>query len=187
VQQPAINGAAPAGRPPSGGPAMNRPQSGGPAVANRPHSGAPTSGPPGHPAAGQSRPPYPPIPRPVSGAQARGAASVPPAQQPYRHPSVPPMQHQPMPGAQQPEGSGGRQVLIVLAVVLALLVLLCAGVISFLLKQGDNSSMGNQGPRPPVSHADSADLRAPAASYLLTKQAAVRHSLNHATEGRQTL
>jgi serine/threonine protein kinase len=185
VHQPAVNGAAPTGHPQSGGPALNRPHSGGPAGANRPYSGPPTSGPPVHPTSGQARPPYPPIPRPVSGGQARGAASVPPAQQPYRHPSAPPMQHPPMQG-KPPEESGGRQVLIVLAVVLALLVLLCAGVISFLLKQG-NTALGEHGPLVAARHASSTDLWAPAASYLLTKQAAAPHSLNPATEGRQTL
>ncbi|AGZ38347.1 serine/threonine-protein kinase [Actinoplanes friuliensis] len=187
VQQPAVNGSS-AGRPQSGGPTMTRPQSSGPSMANRPHSGAPTSGPGGHPMSGQGRPPYPPIPRPVSGAQARGAASVPPAQQPYRHPSAPPMQqHQPMQGGKQADGSGGRQVLIVLAVVLALLVLLCAGVISFLLNQGNTNAMGDHGNRSTVVVAGSADQRTSATSYRLTKQAAAPHSLNHATEGRQTL
>jgi len=186
MQQPAVNGSAQLGRPQSGGPAMNRPQSGGPSVANRPHSGAPSSGPPGHPVSGQARMPYPPIPRPVSGGQARGAASVPSGQPPYRHPSAAPMQHQPMQGGKQSDGSGGRQVLIVLAVVLALLVLLCAGVISFLLKQG-NTAMGEGGPHPTVVQAGAVVPRAPVASYRLTKQAAAPLSLNHATEGRQTL
>jgi len=186
VHQSAVNGSAHGGHPQSGGPAMNRPQSGGPA-ANRPYSGAPTSGPPGQPPAGQGRPPYPPIPRPVSGSQARGAASVPSGQPPYRHPSAPPLQQQqPMQGGKQPEGSGGRQVLIVLAVVLALLVLLCAGVISFLLQQG-NTALGNGGPSAPVVHAGAVEPRAPVAPYRLTKQVAAPHSLNHATEGRQTL
>jgi serine/threonine-protein kinase len=67
------------------------------------------------------------------------------------------------------EGSGSRQVLIVLAVVLALLVLLCAGVISFLYKQGSNSAVGVVGGG------------APAASYGL------RNDLIPASEGRQTL
>ncbi|GAA3343918.1 hypothetical protein GCM10020358_45020 [Amorphoplanes nipponensis] len=186
VQQPAVNGSAPVGRPQSGGPAMNRPQSGGPVVANRPHSGAPASGPPGHPVSGQARPPYPPVPRPVSGSQARGAASVPSGQPPYRHPSAPPMQQPPMQAGKQPEGSGGRQVLIVLAVVLGLLVLLCAGVISFLIKQG-NTAMGGSGPRATVVQAAPLEPRAPVASYRLTKQAAAPLSLTHATEGRQTL
>ncbi|BCJ53186.1 putative serine/threonine-protein kinase PknA [Actinoplanes sp. NBRC 14428] len=175
VHQPAVNGAGQQGRPMSGGPAVNRPQSGGPSVANRPHSGAPTSGPTGHPNSGQARPPYPPVPRPVSGGQgARGAASVPPLQQPYRHPSAPPMQHPAMTPGKQSDNSGGRQVLIVLAVVLALLVLLCAGVISFLLKEG-NTAMGATEPYTASS------------SYRLTKQAGAPHSPNPATEGRQTL
>jgi serine/threonine protein kinase len=131
VHQPVGSGSAPT--------MQNRPQSGGP-VSNRPHSGVPSSGPPGHPASGQARPPYPPVPRPVSGGQARGAASVPPAQQPYRQAAPPPHPQQPVqpvhPG--KSDSSGSRQVLIVLAVVLALLVILCAGVISFLIRQGDN-------------------------------------------------
>ncbi|MEV6599072.1 protein kinase [Actinoplanes sp. NPDC051346] len=175
VHQSPINGSAPPGHPMSPGPMQNRPQSGGPAVANRP-MGAPTSGPPGHPASGQARPPYPPVPRPVSGGQgARGAASVPPAQQPYRHPSAPPMQHPAMVPGKQADNSGGRQVLIVLAVVLALLVLLCAGVISFLLREGNASSLGTVEPHGAAS------------SYRLTKQACVPQCPNPATEGRQTL
>ncbi len=175
VHQPAVNGAAPMGRPHSGAPVMNRPQSGGPAMANRPQSGAPTSGANGY---GTARPPYPPMPRPVSGAQgARGAASVPPLQQqqPYRHPAAPNMPHAPMPPKPGGGSGGGRQVLIVLAVVLALLVLLCAGVISFLVNQGSGTALGV------------ADQPAAASSYRLTKQAGLPHSLIPATEGRQTL
>jgi len=92
-----------------------------------------------------------------------------------------------MPGGKQPEGSGGRQVLIVLAVVLALLVLLCAGVISFLLNQGKDNAMGETGPQTTVAQAAAVEPGAPPASYRLTKQAAAPLSLNHATEGRQTL
>jgi serine/threonine-protein kinase len=184
VQQPAVNGSSSV-RPQSGGPAMNRPQSGGP-VSSRPNSAPPIQPGAGHPAAGQARPSYPQVPRPVSGAQARGAASVPPAQQPYRHPSAPPMQHQPMQhppmSGGKPENTGGRQVLIVLAVVLALLVLLCAGVISFLYKQG-NGAMAPIG----VVHTGAAGSGSPAASYGLMKQVGgVRH-LNQPSKGRQTL
>ncbi|WP_305788538.1 serine/threonine-protein kinase [Symbioplanes lichenis] len=164
VHQPAVNGSV---RPHSGGPAVNRPQ-----------SGAPTSGSPQYPGSGAARVPYPPVPRPVSGGQgARGAASVPPAQQqqqPYRHPGAPAMPH-PQPAPKQGDGSGGRQVLIVLAVVLALLVLLCAGVISFLLKQGNTNALGAAEPQTTV------------ASYRLTKQAGPPAGLIPATEGRQTL
>jgi serine/threonine protein kinase len=196
-QPPApVNGSAPASRPPAGNPALSRPQSGGP-ISNRPHSGAP-SGPPGHPASGQARPPFPPVPRPVSGGQARGAASVPPAPsvpQPYRHPSVPPAQQQ-QPLAAKPQNSGSRQVLIVLAVVLALLVLLCAGVISFLLRQGGNGALAPAG----FAHAGVTDVGSAVASYRLRKWVgglrslrlpAAANTLNpeivEASEGRQTL
>ena len=202
VHHPSGNGAAaPANRPHSGGPAMNRPQSdgliinrpqsGGP-VSNRPHSGVPSSGAAGHPASGQARPPYPAVPRPVSGGQARGAASVPPAQQPYRHPSPPPMRPQPQPvhrsvpqQAVRPQSSGGRQVLIVLAVVLALLVLLCAGVISFLVKSNSQwQALGPDGPHNAVIRAGVVGDQSPEASYRLMKQA---RSLTPVSKGRQTL
>jgi serine/threonine protein kinase len=181
AQQPAVNGSA-AVRPQSGSPALNHPQSGGP-LSSRPASGSAQ-----HPVAGQARPAYPQVPRPVSGGQARGAASVPPAQQPYRHPSAPPMQHQPsqhqpMPGG-KPENSGGRQVLIVLAVVLALLVLLCAGVISFLYKNGNNGALP---PASGIARTGVAGEGSPAASYRLMKQVGGKRYLNHASEGRQTL
>jgi eukaryotic-like serine/threonine-protein kinase len=185
VQQPAVNGSAPVNRPQSGSPALTRPQSSGP-ISNRPYSGVPSSGPPGHPVAGQARPPYPPVPRPVSGGQARGAASVPPLQQPYRQPPATPLaQHQTPTG--NPESSGGRQVLIVLAVVLALLVLLCAGVISFLLKQGNPNALGGIGPHAPVALMGVVGGFSPSASYRLIQQVGGPHSLDHASEGRQTL
>jgi serine/threonine protein kinase len=192
---------------------QNRPQSGGP-VSNRPHSGVPSSGPPGHPASGQARPPYPPVPRPVSGAQARGAASVPPAQQPYRQTSpAPQMQpappqaphlHQPprnqpsYPAPAKPDNSGSRQVLIVLAVVLALLVLLCAGVISFLLKQGNLNAMSVPVPQSVATDQGATGSNRQVASYRLitgvphyggpagsVHGSGQSHSLM--TEGRQTL
>jgi serine/threonine protein kinase len=175
VQQPAMNGSAPV---------TNRPQSPGP-MANRPYSGAPASGPPGHPMSGQARPPYPPVPRPVSGAQARGAASVPPLQQqqPYRHPAPQPGMQQPV-QPQKPVNAGSRQVLIVLAVVLALLVLLCAGVISFLLKQNGSSALGTIAP-PAATSVAAKTL--PTASYRLIQQAGRSSGLDQASEGRQTL
>jgi eukaryotic-like serine/threonine-protein kinase len=128
------------------------------------------------------------VPRPVSGA--RGAASVPsgpPVQppQPYRPPYAQPVQPAPVP---KPEGSGGRQVLIVLAVVLALLVLLCAGVISFLYKQGkQNSSSIGRSATMVVAHKGTADGEPLAASYRLTRQAGANPGWNRANEGRQTL
>jgi serine/threonine-protein kinase len=158
----------------------------------RPYSGAPMPGMPGSPAPGSARPPYPPTPRPVSGA--RGAASVPsgppiqqqpqPQPQPYRPPYGP---AQPASGA-KPEGSAGRQVLIVLAVVLALLVLLCAGVISFLYKQNNGgSALSRRHVDSAVIGTGTADGEPLAASYRLTRQAGVRPGWNRANEGRQTL
>jgi serine/threonine-protein kinase len=158
--------------------------------AARPQSGgAPATGAPGSPMSGSARPPYPPVPRPVSGA--RGAASVPsgpPVQQPqpYRQPYAP---GQPAP-AVKPESSAGRQVLIVLAVVLALLVLLCAGVISFLYKQGkenNSNALGGRQNYADVVHSGVADDEPSAASYRLTRQAGARPGWNRANEGRQTL
>jgi serine/threonine-protein kinase len=212
VHHPMGNGTAPTmqNRPQSGGPVQNRPQSGGP-VQNRPHSGAPSSGPPGHPASGQARPPYPPVPRPVSGAQARGAASVPPAQQPYRQAapgpqgprgpqvhSAPPLHPgQPAPPA-KPESSGSRQVLIVLAVVLALLVVFCGAVISFLVKEGNLNAMGVPAVQTAPADQGAAVVNPPEASYRLGRP--VLHDAGPArsvygsgqsdfpmTEGRQTL
>jgi eukaryotic-like serine/threonine-protein kinase len=186
VHQPAVNGSAAVSRPQSGSPVHNRPQSGGPISggpnSGRPYSSAPSSGAPGQ-ASGQARASYPAVPRPVSGAQARGAASVPPAQQqPFRNPAAPSVQHQPRPAA-KPENSGGRQVLIVLAVVLALLVLLCAGVISFLLKQGNNGALAPAG----FARAGVADVGSSAASYRLMEQVGAQPSLKYASKGRQTL
>jgi serine/threonine protein kinase len=148
---------------------------------------------PGPPVAGNGRAPYPPVPRPVSGA--RGAASVPsgPPVQPqgYRPPSAPPFgqYHQPTPAA-RPEGSGGRQVLIVLAVVLALLVLLCAGVISFLYKQGKdkgNASLGDTRRIATVVHTGVSGGAPPGTSYRLSKQTGAKPGWIRANEGRQTL
>ena len=179
ANQPVVNGSVPS---------MHRPQSGS-GMPNQPYSGPPASGPPGHPATGQARPPYPPVPRPVSGGQARGAAPVPPVQQhqPYRQSSVPP--HQPTSTPQMPAksgNSGGRQVLMVLAVVLGLLVLLCAGVISFLLKQG-NTALGDIGPNATVARTGVVDEGLSAASYRLMERVAVPSGRHEASEGRQTL
>jgi serine/threonine protein kinase len=155
----------------------------------------PHPGVPGSPIAGNGRGPYPPqTPRPVSGA--RGAASVPsgPPVQPqaYRQPSAPPFgQYQPPPvPAARPEGSGGRQVLIVLAVVLALLVLLCAGVISFLVKQGKAKGLGALGDtrvHATVVHTGVSGGAPPATSYRLSTQAGANPGWIRANEGRQTL
>ncbi|WP_433827890.1 serine/threonine-protein kinase [Actinoplanes sp. CA-015351] len=171
-----------------------------------PPSSPPISGPPRN--AGASRPQSgaaarASVPRPVSGA--RGAASVPTSPPPY-------MQHQPQPQPQQyrpqsgppvnsysspvspaakPENTFGRQVLVVLAVVLALLVLLCAGVISFLLRDGNGSSavgstLGYHSSSAAILRSGVVADPVSAASYRLMKADAQlgRIRLN---EGRQTL
>ena len=97
--------------------------------------------------------------------------------------------HQPPPA--KPQSSGSRQVLIVLAVVLALLVLLCAGVISFLLKQG-NTALGDPGlgdavPRVSVARHGVVDEGTSAASYRLMERAAGSGGPHDASEGRRTL
>ena len=99
---------------------------------------------------------------------------------------MPPAAKQPVaPQPANPECSGGRQVLIVLAVVLALLVLLCAGVISFLLKQS-NTSLGT--PRTQTAVATGVvDEGTSAASYRLSNQVGGLRGLDPASEGRQTL
>ncbi|WP_250000618.1 serine/threonine-protein kinase [Actinoplanes sp. M2I2] len=151
----------------------------------RPPTGAPISS---SPMSGASRPPYPPVPRPVSGA--RGAAPVPsaPPAQPARQPVQPQAYRQPYPSpatpAAKPQSSGGRQVLIVLAVVLALLVLLCAGVISFLYKQGQiNGAPSGTA----VVHTGVISGDPQVASYRLTMQAGADPGWIKANEGRQTL
>jgi serine/threonine-protein kinase len=85
----------------------------------------------------------------------------------------------------RPESSAGRQVLIVLAVVLALLVLLCAGVISFLYKQGQQNQ--SSGRHADVVHMGVAGSEPSATSYRLTRQAGALPGWNRANEGRQTL
>jgi serine/threonine-protein kinase len=167
-----------------------------PAVSSAP-VGRPKPAPPvsGAPVSGSARPPYPPVPRPVSGA--RGAASVPsgpPASpaQPYRGAY---QQQQPQPQqTARPESSAGRQVLIVLAVVLALLVLLCAGVISFLYKQGQrdqamsNGSGASSGRNAAVVvHAGASGVELSGASYRLTQQAGANPGWIPHNEGQQTL
>jgi serine/threonine protein kinase len=161
-----------------------------------PNSGAPAQ------SRQPSGPPYPVSPpahgrvsphaaaRPVSGAQqARGAASVPSSGAPAYRPAAPgPGPAQGVRPQVRPEGSGSRQVLIVLAVVLAILVLLCAAVISFLVSQGKDNYQGLSGSAPlsTVTSRGADGGTSPSTSYRLMKQAAFSRGINP-TEGRQTL
>jgi serine/threonine protein kinase len=161
------------------------------------------------------------VPRPVSGSGARGAASVPTSappqpQPPHRQPHMPqPQQHVQQPQPQQqmpppyrpqsgppaysspaspaakPENTFGRQVLVVLAVVLALLVLLCAGVISFLLRDGNGSSavgntLGYHSSSAAILRSGVVTDPVSVASYRLTKADAQLGRIR-LTEGQQTL
>jgi len=71
-------------------------------------------------------------------------------------------------------------------VVLALLVLLCAGVISFLLRQGNTSALGTPGHVTSVRAVAAAETLS-SASYRLTQQVGGPPGLDHASEGRLTL
>ncbi|MFC3989838.1 hypothetical protein [Actinoplanes siamensis] len=91
----------------------------------------------------------------------------------------------------KPDGSFGRQVLIVLAVVLALLVLLCAGVISFLYRHGNRESaaenaLGDRSSSAAILRMGVAGDRVSTASYRLMK-ADPQLGPIRPNEGRQTL
>ncbi len=169
----------------SGPPAQNRPSSAPPYPVSPPQGRASTA-----------------IPRPTSGA--RGAASVRqnsgaplrgPAPENWRAPVPqsggappyrPPVSKAPVAGQM---GGSNRQLLIVLAVVLAIAVLLCAGVISFLIseKKKKSTPQGMVVLRTAVVATDVNGEPRAWTSYRLMKQAATSRSLTHVTEGRQTL
>ena len=137
---------------------------------SRPASPAPTSSPaPGTtPIPPRNTPSYPPPapaspvaapPAPVSQQQYRpgppapggyrpGAASVQPGRPvaPSNGPLTRPGQPYGYPPAQPEDSSTNRQILIVLAVVLGVLVLLCAGLISYLVGQQGNQSSSSSVP-----------------------------------------
>jgi hypothetical protein len=86
----------------------------------------------------------------------------------------------------------------VLAVVLALLVLLCAGVISFLLKQGNIQAMGASPPQTVAFAPGVTVVNSSVASYRLGKSVLLGADSTRSvygsgqsdslmTEGRQTL
>jgi serine/threonine-protein kinase len=93
--------------------------------------------------------------------------------------------------AAKPESTFGRQVLVVLAVVLALLVLLCAGVISFLLRHGNgtpaaSNTLGYHSSSAAILRSDVVADPVLVASYRLMKADAQLGSIRP-NEGRQTL
>ncbi|MCW6003248.1 serine/threonine protein kinase [Micromonospora sp. CPCC 205371] len=187
------------------------------AAAAHPASPAPMSAPvpaPAPPTAPQNArpaPPYPPPPAPHSPVAApvrsphavphaqpgfpRGAASVPPATRPGPAPAParPPVQPYGYPQAQpEPEeGSANRQILIVLAVVLGVLVLLCAGLISYLVRQSGNNTASPipTGLQISVSRDVSVERAVPsvgADSAFRWSGDVVRQADDQTSEGRQT-
>jgi eukaryotic-like serine/threonine-protein kinase len=112
----------------------------------------------------------------------------------YRPQSGPPMSNGGYPHQApmaKPEGTFGRQVLIVLAVVLALLVLLCAGVISFLYrhekpKAAAEIALGDRSSSAAILRMGVPADSVSAASYRLTK-ADPQLGRIRPNEGRQTL
>jgi serine/threonine protein kinase len=183
-----------------------------------PASPAPTSAPapaPASPAVPQSGarpvPPYPPPPSPNSPVAApvrsphaaphvqhgfpRGAASVPPATRPGPGPvsghSVGQPYGYPQPQPEHEESSANRQILIVLAVVLGVLVLLCAGLISYLVRQSANNTAGPipTGLQISVSRDVSVERAVPsvgADSAFRWSGDAFRQADDQTSEGRQT-
>ncbi len=161
---------------------------------SRSQSGARLNG--GVPVSGSARPPAASVARPVSGA--RGAAAVPsgpPVQSaPYRQPAPPSYPRPQQLPVAKPANTSRRGVLIALAIVLALLVLLCVGVGSYLTR-GLNVG-GNFGGRADLSVVV-ADLSVvvkkgvagelPAASNRQSKRAGAIPGWIRANEGRQTL
>ncbi|MDQ7906975.1 serine/threonine-protein kinase [Phytohabitans sp. ZYX-F-186] len=100
------------------------------------------------PPAPVSQQPYRPGPPPAPSGYRPGAASVPPGRPvvPTNGPPTRPGQPYGYPPAQPEDSSTNRQILIVLAVVLGVLVLLCAGLISYLLGQQGNQSNSSSVP-----------------------------------------
>ncbi|GLY07275.1 MULTISPECIES: serine/threonine-protein kinase [Actinoplanes] len=169
-----------------------------PPVSQPVHTPGPASPAPSHPQSGAARAA---VSRPVSGA--RGAASVPPANVPSSPPPPMPPPYRPQPGpaangysppvapSAKPENSFGRQVLVVLAVVLALLVLLCAGVISFLLRHGNgnfaaDNALGYNSSSTAILRSGVVVDPVSVASYRLMK-ADAQFGWIRPNEGRQTL
>ncbi len=124
--------------PPTAGPISAAPAS--PALAPSGRATVPGPANPAAPRSGNPTPPHRPASPVVSSPAARGGYPNVPANRPqvpagYGYASVP--------SAAEPS-SGGRRLLVVLAVILGVLVLICAGTISYMLSQR-NSGQGNGG------------------------------------------
>jgi serine/threonine-protein kinase len=124
--------------PPTAGPISAAPAS--PALAPSGRATVPSPANPAAPRSGNPAPPHRPASPVVSSPAARGGYPSVPANRPqvpagYGYASVP--------SAAEPS-SGGRRLLVVLAVILGVLVLICAGTISYMLSQR-NSAEDNGG------------------------------------------
>jgi serine/threonine protein kinase len=207
--------AATLGAPPPARPAAAPAHPASPAPAHSAAHPSPVSA-PAPPIAPQSgarpAPPYPPPPAPHSPVAApvrsphaaphtqpgfpRGAASVPPATRPGpvpapARPPGPPQYGYAQTQPEPEEGSANRQILIVLAVVLGVLVLLCAGLISYLVRQSGNNTAGPipTGLQISVSRDVSVERAVPsvgADSAFRWSGDAVRQADDQTSEGRQT-
>ncbi|MFD0741314.1 serine/threonine-protein kinase [Phytohabitans flavus] len=153
-QAAATLGAPPAGRPasPPSRPASPAPSSPGPGTTPVPPRTNPSyppvpSSPVAAPPAPVSQQPYRPGP-PAQGGYRPGAASIPPARPvtPTNAPPGRPGQPYGYPPAKPEDGSTNRQILIILAVILGALVLLCAGLISYLVGQQGRQSNSSSVP-----------------------------------------
>ncbi|MEV5763317.1 protein kinase [Micromonospora sp. NPDC052213] len=157
-------------RPPTAAPQPQRPPVAAPRPAVVPHRPTTVA-----PAAGGARPPWAPPGYP------RGAAPVPPAR---------PMAYagQAAPPAPQPGGRGSRPGMVLLAILLAVLVLVCSGVISYKLReQSQSGAAGAVAPRTVTSGALRPDGRDDPARTSYRRQELPRPGGDETTsEGRQT-
>ncbi|MFI6265773.1 protein kinase [Micromonospora sp. NPDC051006] len=170
-------------RPPA---TAQRPQAAGsaprPAGTARPTTVAPAQQPPRPtvvaPAATQSRPPA------AQAGYPRGAAAVPSA--PTRHEPSPAYAPQASPGMPAPGRS--RPGMVLVAILLAVLVLLCSGVISYKLRKAQTGEPGALGPRTVTSGALRPDGRddLPQTSYRRHERLRPASGETTTSEGRQT-
>ncbi|MEU4333119.1 protein kinase [Micromonospora lupini] len=172
AQVPQAQQLRPPGAPHRQPPAGQRPTAVAPAQQPRPTAVAP--------AVPHARPPAGPANYP------RGAASVPPAQTRQEHP--PAYARQAGPALPAPEPRRSRPGMVLLAVLLALLVLLCSGVISYNLRKGQNGAAGTPATQTVTSGALRLDGRDDATRTSYRREVRLRPADGGTTtsEGRQT-
>ncbi|MCX5068444.1 protein kinase [Micromonospora lupini] len=116
----------------------------------------------------------------------RGAASVPPTQTRQEHPQA--YARQAGPAQPAPEPRRSRPGMVLLAVLLALLVLLCSGVISYNLRKGQNGAAGTPAVQTVTSGALRLDGRDDATRTSYRREVRLRPGDGGTTtsEGRET-